>query len=240
MSLTIFSVALVAIATMVGATIQGATGFGMNIVTVPIVALLVPRAIPVTPIIVGVPITLAVLRHERLALDRTGAAWLIAGLLPGSLLGAWVATTVSINTLQLLAGALVLGLVLGSLVLPPLRAGGGSHLVAGVVSGVTGTAAGIGGPPIALLYQHREAATMRATLAAALLVGAVISIATLALVGDVARAPVLFGVGLAPLSVAGAIVGRRLHNWLDRGWLRPVVLGLATATAALTLANALF
>src|SRR5690606_23216691 len=46
MELTLLDVALAALATLVGAAVQGAIGFGMNLVTVPVLALLVPEALP--------------------------------------------------------------------------------------------------------------------------------------------------------------------------------------------------
>src|SRR3546814_15753694 len=71
-----------------------------------------------------------------------------------------------------------------------------TQLVAGVVSGVTGTAAGIGGPPLALLYQHRPGSTIRSTLAAAFLVGTALSLATLAVAGEFGPSQVHPGLGL--------------------------------------------
>src|SRR3546814_5533949 len=104
--------------------------------------------------------------------------------------------------------------------MPVLPVRPSTQLVAGVVSGVTGTAAGIGGPPLALLYQHRPGSTIRSTLAAAFLVGTALSLATLAVAGEVGASQVLLGLGLAPLVVVGSVTGRRFHEWLDQGRLR--------------------
>src|SRR3546814_18381487 len=119
--------------------------------------------------------------------------------------------------------------------MPVLPVRPSTQLVAGVVSGVTGTAAGIGGPPLALLYQHRPGSTIRSTLAAAFLVGTALSLATLAVAGEVGASQVLLGLGLAPLVVVGSVTGRRFHDWLDQGWLRPGVLVFAAAAAVTVL-----
>ncbi len=52
----------------------------------------------------------------------------------------------------------------------------------GVISGTTGTASGIGGPPIALLYQ-RERPRVRATLALYFFGGALLSLTVLGVAG---------------------------------------------------------
>src|SRR3546814_9062822 len=87
------------------------------------------------------------LRHEHHALDRVGLAWILAGRVPGSVVGAWVVAVASTTVLEALAGAVVLAMVLASVAMPVLPVRPSTPLVAGVVSGVTGTAAGIGGPP---------------------------------------------------------------------------------------------
>src|SRR3546814_11444064 len=118
--------------------------------------------------------------------------------------------------------------------MPVLPVRPSTQLVAGVVSGVTGTAAGIGGPPLALLYQHRPGSTIRSTLAAAFLVGTALSLATLAVAGEVGASQVLLGLGLPPLVVVGSLTGRRFHDWLPQGPLRPTLL-LFTPSPARTL-----
>ncbi|HEY9555191.1 MAG TPA: sulfite exporter TauE/SafE family protein, partial [Acidimicrobiales bacterium] len=227
-----------ALATFVGATIQGSLGFGMNLVTVPALALVLPEALPVAVITLGLSISIGMLRHEHHALDRVGLAWILAGRVPGSVVGAWVVAVASTTVLEALAGAVVLAMVLASVAMPVLPVRPSTQLVAGVVSGVTGTAAGIGGPPLALLYQHRPGSTIRSTLAAAFLVGTALSLATLAVAGEVGASQVLLGLGLAPLVVVGSVTGRRFHDWLDQGWLRPGVLVFAAAAAVTVLINA--
>src|SRR3546814_2113004 len=71
-------------------SIQGSLGFGMNLVTVPALALVLPEALPVAVITLGLSISIGMLRHEHHALDRVGLAWILAGRVPGSVVGAWV------------------------------------------------------------------------------------------------------------------------------------------------------
>lgn len=238
MDLTVGVVVVAVLATVVGASIQGALGFGMNLVTVPALALVLPEALPVTVIVLGIPVSIGMLRHEHHALDRVGVGWIMIGRVPGTILGALVVATVSTAVLQGLVGVVVLLLVVASAVAPPLPVRRDTQVVAGAVSGITGTAAGIGGPPLALLYQHRSGATMRSTLAASFLFGTVLSLVTLALARQVGADQLLLGAGLAPLVVAGTVAGRRLHDWLDRGWLRPGVLLFAAAAAVTVLVDA--
>ena len=239
MHVTFWIVAAAAIATAAGATVQGTMGFGMNVVSVPILALVVPKALPVTVIVLGLPVSIGMVRYELTALDRGGVAWIILGRLPGTVLGAWVVATVSTSTLEAFAGATVLVLVVASAAVPPLPVRRSTQVAAGIVSGVTGTSAGIGGPPLALLYQHHPGPTMRSTLAAAFVFGTSLSLLSLGVAGQVHLDQVLLGLGLVPAVSLGSVTGRRLHRYLDRGWLRPAVLILSGITALSALIHAL-
>jgi uncharacterized protein len=239
MDVSIGGWAIIAVVVVVGATIQGGIGFGMNVVAVPVVALVAPEALPVAAIVFGIPISIVMTRHERASVDRPGLTRLIAGRIPGSVVGAWIVTVVSVAGLQLLVGAMVLAFAVASVVAPPIPVVRSTQLVTGVVSGVTGTAVGIGGPPVALLYQHRSGPVVRATLAATFLVGTVLSLTTLLLTGSIGREGLVVGLACAPLVVAGTLLGRGLHDLLDRGWLRPAVIGFSVVSALLVLADAL-
>ncbi len=239
MDLTLGVVAAAVTATAIGATLQGSLGFGMNLVTVPILALVLPAALPVTVVVLGVPISLGMARYERHALDWAGVGWIVLGRVPGAIVGAWIVASVSTSVLQAVAGAIVLALVAASVASPPLHVSRHSQVAAGLVSGVTGTSAGIGGPPLALLYQHAPGPTMRSTLAASFAFGTVLSLGTLGAAQQIGVDQLLLGLGLAPVVVAGSVAGRRLHRFLDRGWLRPAVLLFAGLTALAAVVHAL-
>ena len=235
---TVGALLAAAVATLVGAAIQSSIGFGMNLVTVPVLALVLPESLPVAVIVLGIPISVTMLRHEHGAVDRAGLGWLIGGRIPGTALAVWVVAVVSTAALQVVVGGVVLAVVLASVVAPPIPVRPATQAVAGMVSGITGTAAGIGGPPVALLYQHREGPTIRSTLAAAFLIGTGLSLSFLLAARLVTLEQVALGVGLTPLVIVGAVWGRRSHATLERGWLRPAVLGFAAVSALLVIADA--
>src|SRR5699024_2453754 len=82
----------------------------------------------------------------------------------------------------------------------------GTLVSAGVVSGLTGTATSIGGPPIALLYQHRPHDQVRPTLAVFFAAGAAYSLIGLTLTGQMPMRDVLLAGMLLPVLVAGYLM----------------------------------
>jgi uncharacterized protein len=233
------ALALAMVATLAGATIQGGIGFGMNLVVVPVLALVLPETLPAAAICLGIPISISMLRYEFSALDRTGIGWLVAGRLPGTVVGVWLVATVTTTTLQVMVAGFVLLFVAASAMAPSIPVRRPTQLAAGVVSGVTGTSAGIGGPPVALLYQHHPGSAMRSTLAASFFIGTFLSLGALAVGGEVTGTQLGVGLLLAPLVVVGSVLGRRIHDVLDRGWLRPAVLVFSAISAAVVLVDAL-
>jgi uncharacterized membrane protein YfcA len=111
-------------------------------------------------------------------------------------------------------------------------------LGAGLVSGVSGTAASIGGPPVALLYQDQTGPQVRATMAAYFTAGTVLSLAGLLVGGQVGGEDVVAAGALLPFVVAGFLLSGPARRLLDRGWVRPAVLAVSIAGAVFLLANA--
>ncbi len=78
---------------------------------------------------------------------------------------------------------------------------------AGFASGITGTATSIGGPPIAIVYQHRPPQEIRTTMAVYFLIGAALSLVALLVTGDLTGHQAVAAVELLPLLALGAALG---------------------------------
>ncbi len=122
----------------------------------------------------------------------------------------------------------VVALTVRTITLPVTRT---SLLTAGFVSGVTGTATSIGGPPMALLYQHRDPRQLRCTLAVYFLVGAGLSLAGLALDGTLHSRELYVALALCPALGLGFGASRLLHRRVDPvtpGWGSSLVCALGS------------
>ncbi|MFS2056115.1 sulfite exporter TauE/SafE family protein, partial [Variovorax sp. CT11-76] len=89
----------------------------------------------------------------------------------------------SAGQLSLFVGASTVAAALVTLLMPAFSPGRGAFVGAGLVTGITETATGIGGPPLALVYQHQPAPTMRSTIALCFLLGELVSLAVLLATG---------------------------------------------------------
>jgi len=229
--------AAVIVVVAIGAAVQGTVGFGANLVVVPVVAVAEPAALPVVPMLLVVPLAVAMVRREPHGVDRRAVGWLMVGRLPGTLIGAWVVARVGVDTISVLCGAGVLVAVITSLLTTTMRVTPTTTVAAGVASGALGTATSIGGPPVALLYQHHEGPVLRATLAATFALGTVLSLAALVVAGVVDGWHVWLALALLPGTAAGIAASGWLARRADAGWLRPAILAFAAVTAVVAIAR---
>lgn len=136
------------------AFIQGATGMGFAMVAAPVVALIDPRLIPVMLLVLMIPLNGYIAWRERGAIDWRGVRWISVGRFAGTFGGLWVLLLVTTRGLSLIIGWTTLLAVAAALLAPAFHPGRSALGAVGVITGITETATGVGGPPLALAYQH--------------------------------------------------------------------------------------
>jgi len=218
-------------AVFAGALVQGGVGFGLALVAAPVMTMADPSVMPGAMQVMNATLPLFTLAAEWRGVDWRGFGWAVLGRLPGSAVGALVVAYVSLPVLGVLVGCMVLVAVALTARAARVRRTAATVTAAGFVSGVTGTATGIGGPPVALVFQGAGGPRIRATLALYFCVGALVSLAVL---GAVDRLPVralVTGALLVPFLVAGFLASGPLRRYLDRGRIRIAVLAVASVSA---------
>jgi uncharacterized membrane protein YfcA len=238
--LTTIELLVASAAAALGAVVQGSVGFGLSLAAVPILILIDPRLVPGPVLCVAIVLTLLIARRERRSIDLYGVTWGLAGRLPGTALGATLLVMLPRDKLSLAFGVLVLLAVAMSASRLRVRATAFSLVAAGLLSGVMGTTAAIGGPPIALVLQHSPGARLRGTLSGFFLVGASVSLLALVVVGRFGREELLLAAALLPGILVGYMISGWTARWLDRGYTRLALLAVATAAAILVIVRQLW
>jgi uncharacterized membrane protein YfcA len=225
--LSLIGFLVIALATLVASALQASIGFGMGIVAAPIVALVDPTLIPATMLLLAMVVTLIAALIERQHIDLGGTGWALAGRVPGSIAGGLMVAMLPARGLALiLAGVVLLGAVVTTLGWAP-RPVRSTLVLAGMASGVLGTATSIGGPPMALVWQGKSGAGLRGTMNGFALIGAVLSISSLAVTGSITGRTMLVVALLLPMPVLGFGLSRLLNRVLDPQRLRRTVIGVS-------------
>lgn len=213
-------------AILLAGVIQASTGIGFGLVAAPVLLLVDPRLVPGSVIFLGTLVTLLAAVREVRWINLKGLVAGLSGRIPGAILAGAIVAAVSPAVFQALFGLLVLSAVVLSIAAKPVQPTTPNTVVAGFLSGLMGTLTSIGAPPIALVFQRAAGPEMRATVSAFLLIGAIVSMLSLAVFGAFGWADILLALKLVPAALIGFALSRYIIRLKNTGWLRPAVLGL--------------
>jgi uncharacterized membrane protein YfcA len=220
-----FAVASAAI--FAGSVLQGAVGYGLALVAAPILYLVDERLVPAPLLLTALLLTVSSAYRDRHAIDFKGLVWGTVGRIPGTVVGAAILAVLPPDRLAAPLGLIVLLAVAMSASGMRLRPGPATLLFAGLLSGIMGTTSSIGGPPIAMVYQHSPGDQLRGTLGGFFVLGCLLSLIGVASVGRLGVYELGWGAALLPAVGLGFTVSSRLTPWIDRGYTRPAVLAVA-------------
>jgi uncharacterized membrane protein YfcA len=222
-----------------GAVVQGTIGFGINLLAAPILAVIDPRLVPAPVIITSLALNLLVGRRDRGDRPWHTMRWPIAGQVPACIAGAATVALVSPRGLAVLFGALVLVAVGLSIVGRHPRPTPAVGFAVGAASGYMGTTTGIGGPPMAVVYQRERGEQMRAAFSRFFGVGSVVALLALLAFGQLHLYDVGLAAGLLPGVLFGFWLSRHTVHRLDHAFLRPLLLAVSAASAIVVMVRAL-
>ncbi|WP_165366884.1 sulfite exporter TauE/SafE family protein [Aliivibrio finisterrensis] len=208
----------------IGSFVQSAIGFGLAIVTAPLLFLISPNYVPGPIVIVGLFLSIINAYKYKANVSFRGLGYAFLGRIPGSLLGGLLLYYVDAKLLSLWIGVVVLLAVAISLLPFRIEPNNSRMTIAGFFSGLFGTSSGIGGPPMALLLQHQEANLIRANLSAFFVVSSVISLAVQVPAGYMSLNHLYLTLPLLPASVIGYLVAMKVVDRIDKGTIRKVSL----------------
>ena len=209
------------------ACIQGAIGFGMALIAAPLLVLIEPALVPGPLISSSLVLVSLIALRDRAHVDFRTVRFSMAGNVVGAFMGASVLALLDPRGFAVLFGLLVLlgvGLSVAGLRVALNR---GSALGAGLLGGFMSATSSIGGPPMALVYQHEDRDRFRGTLAAYFIVSCGASLAALTWVGEFGLGKLALALYLVPAQVSGFLLSFFAARVLARASIRPFILGLS-------------
>ncbi|CAL9641424.1 hypothetical protein SUDANB96_06387 [Streptomyces sp. enrichment culture] len=229
---------VLAVTVAVAAFVQGSSGLGFALIVAPVAGMIDPSLVPVFVLATMIPLNLYVAWRERASLDLRGAGWITGARLAATPAGLALLWLIPERSLGVFVGVATVLAALVSLAAPAFTPGRAAYVGAGAVTGLTETATGVGGPPLALVYQHRPPAELRSTVAACFLVGEVASLALLFGTGKAEAADLGQAAVLLPAIAVGAWLSRLVHHRLDARRMRLFVLVFALVSGLVLMLGA--
>ena len=236
------SVLAVAAIVAAGAALQASVGVGFAVLAAPIVAILAPELVPGPMLVLGLLLASLTTTRDFRSVDTRDLGLAMAGRIPGTVAAGAVIALLPMSVFSAIFALMILAAVGLSVsrwhLLPTPR----NLVAAGLLSGFMGTITSVGSPPIGLVYQNMPGPKVRATLSAYFMLGAGVSLLTLAMVGRFTVAQVTSCAWLVPSVVLGFVVARRFARSVDssKAVLKLAVLGVSTLAALTLLLKPLF
>lgn len=223
---------------LIAAFVQGSTGFGFALIVAPTLGLLAPHLMPVCLLLLMLPLNFLVAWRERDALDGRSSVSITLGRIVGTAGGLALMEVLSLQQLNALTGLATIVAASLTLLLPAFTPARRALMSAGLITGVTETTTGIGGPPLALVYQHQPAAVIRSTLAACFLIGELLSLGMLWATGRSEWRHAAGALQLLPALIAGAMLSKFAHVHMNPRGLRFFVVAFSVTSGTVLLLRA--
>ncbi len=204
----------------IGAFVQTAIGFGLAVIAAPVLFFLNPYYVPAPITVCALVLSVLNVYSYRGQVSFRGLRNAVIGRVPGSLMGAMLLLWIDKDWLALWIGASVLLAVAVSLTSLRWQPTPGRMMFAGFMSGFMGTSSSIGGPPMALLWQHQEVSLIRANLSAFFVMSCLMSLIILAPVGHFGTRQIMLSLPLLPATCLGFLIARRSMTKIPHQQLR--------------------
>lgn len=222
------------LALLFGSAVEAATGYGSAVVALPVMELAFPSHMPALLILLGLPLIVLMVGVERTSIDAPAVVQVSSGLIFGAVLAIPVLEEVSGRPLRLVFGFVTLAALVPLTVMrsgvtrTPRRS-----FAAGLASGFMGTATGMSGPPLAVVFTHEHGPTVRSTLAVVYAIGSAFSIGAVLFARRIDTADLWLAAFLTVPVVMGFGVGRLALKRVSRRFLHLAVLGVVGGCAAI-------
>lgn len=217
------------------AFLQSLTGFGLAIVTAPLLMLFYDAKT-----VVSVVLLLCVcgnfvqsILHMREANLRL-VGFLYLGVLVGQPIGFQIFDAVASDTLKLLINLMVLvSLLVMQVTRVRFRETNRNAVKAGVLAGITSVTTGMGGPPFLIYIAHTKMTPrmLRATCFLFFFLCNITSLTTHGVGGYSIGAAFTEFLYLVPGLFLGLVLGDALYRFVPKGWLRQAIFVLLYATS---------
>jgi uncharacterized protein len=228
------------LALLCGSAVEAATGYGSAVVALPVMELAFPSRMPALLILLGPPLIALMVGIERTYIDAPAVVQVSSGLMFGTVAAIPVLDLMSGRSLRLLfAFAALAALVPLTVMRSGVARTPSRSFAAGLASGFMGTATGMSGPPLAVVFAHEHGPTVRATLGVVYAIGSAFSIGALLLARRIDATDLWLAALLTVPVVIGFGAGRLLLKRVSRRFLHLAILGTVAACAAVLFVGAM-
>lgn len=222
-------------AVMLGAMLQSLAGFGLAVIAAPILVLINPEFLAAPILTFGCLLSLLNTLRYRKKLQINHTKITLFGRVIGSILGVYLLTFLDPKIFALSFALFIMLSVVLTYHHVGLLNSPRNLVIAGFLSGVMGTTTGVGGPPIALVYQNSTLHSARVELGVFFLVGTIVSLFLLFITGNISAEQVQLTWPLIPAVFVGFGLSMLFEQQFKPHYLKPMIAVLSLISSVMIL-----
>ena len=150
---------------IISSILQMATGVSVGIIIVPFLAMISYTLIPAPIIFASLTLTIMMAYKGKNHIDTKNTHQIAIGMLTGIFISIFILNRIQFDHLGLIFGIFILISVFISLKIKELKLGKTINYAGGLMAGIMGTMAAVGGQILALIFQNHKIESIKATLA---------------------------------------------------------------------------
>ena len=228
---TLSTLLLINFVVLLGSLLQGLIGYGIGLLCAPLLFLISPTLVPAPLILISTVLTIIMMARDRSHLQFDQIRWAMKGGFIGAVCAGLILKVATKDQFEFAFGFLILLAVVISLLGFKPKVNKKSNVIVGFTSGLMGTITAVGGPPMALLYQHGDIKNIKANLTAFWVFLNIIAISTLAFIGQLTFDTLILVAQATPGVVLGLYLSTKLQGLLQPHLVRNAILVLCAITS---------
>tara|TARA_B100000965_G_scaffold406240_1_gene444107 strand:- start:369 stop:1103 length:735 start_codon:yes stop_codon:yes gene_type:complete len=185
--LSLIELVFISVLLFASAAVQGILGFGFAVISSPILVQIEPLLVPQILSLLALPMAYRIYQREKKEVDWKPFKFLFLGRVIGGPLGLLLLINLNERLLSISVGAIVFFAGVATFNEWTLERNNQTSWIAGSLSGIFAMIAGVGGPPIAILYRGASGKEFRPSLNAVFTFGIIITLSLLFISGEIYR-----------------------------------------------------
>lgn len=220
--------------------LQRVTGVSVGMIIVPFLALISYSLIPVPIVFASLTLTIMMAFQGKEYIDFNGSIRILIGMFFGIILSVFILSKIEFEHLGLLFGSFILVSVLISLKIKGLKLKNSAIYFGGLIAGIMGTMAAVGGQILALIYQNHPLPVIKATLAFLYTMFSILMLIIFYFYNQFSYEQFISGLLLMPGFIIGFYISPVFTKYFNPKYSKAVVLFMATFGALMLIYQSLF
>jgi uncharacterized membrane protein YfcA len=240
MELTINTFILINFILVLSSVLQMATGVTAGIIIVPFLAMISYTLIPVPIAFASLALTVMMAYKGRKSIDTKNMFQISIGMLLGILLSIFILKNIKFEYMGIVFGLFILISVFISIKVKSFTLNKKINYTGGLIAGIMGSMAAVGGQILALLFQNHPLESLKATLAFLYTLFSIVMLIMFYIFGEFSYTQFISGTYMMPGFIIGFLIAPIFSKYFNPKYSKTVVLSMAVLGAVILIVKSLF